>query len=94
MTSERSQAYGRVVKWLEDMGPSKLTDPEQDLIRNAADSLFFCEDLASDNAAQDALAELEALTERLVESDRWLPETAERLLDDVEGCGPLGAPVS
>jgi predicted metal-dependent enzyme (double-stranded beta helix superfamily) len=82
------------VKWLEDLGPSKLTDPEQELIRNAADSLFFCEDVASDEAAREALAEVEALTGRLVESDRWLPETAERLLDDVEGCGPLGAPVS
>jgi hypothetical protein len=93
MTSERSQAYGRVVKWLDDLGPSKLTAPEQDIVRNAADSLFFCEDLAADEQAQDALAELRGLTERLVEADRWLAETAERLIDDVEGCGPL-APVS
>jgi hypothetical protein len=93
MTSERSQAYGRVLKWLEDMGPSKLTGPEQDVIRDAADSLFFCEDLSSDDHARDALAEVEALAARLVEADRWLPETADRLLDDVEGCGPL-APVN
>jgi hypothetical protein len=93
MTSERSQAYGRVVKWLEDMGPSKLNASEQDVVRDAADSLFFCEDLGADQQAQDALAELKAMATRLVEVDRWLPETAERLVDDVEGCGPL-APVS
>ncbi len=93
MTSERSQAYGRVVKWLDDVGPSKLNGQEQDLIRDAADSLFFCEDLATDDHAGEALVEVRALAERLVESDRWLPETAERLVDDVEGCGPL-APVS
>jgi hypothetical protein len=82
------------MKVLEDIGPSKLTAPEQDLIRDAADGLFFCENLADDDSARDALAEVEALTARLVEADRWLPESAERLLDDVEGCGPLGAPVS
>jgi hypothetical protein len=93
MNSERSQAYGRVVKVLEDLGPSKLTAPEQDLIRDAADSLFFCEDLSADDSARDALAEVEALASRLVEADRWLPESADRLVDDVGGCGPL-APVS
>ena len=91
MTSERSQAYGRVVKWLEDMGPSKLTAPEQETVRDAADSLFFCEDIRADDQAQAALDELKAMTDRLVEADRWLPETAERLVDDVEGCGPLTA---
>ncbi len=93
MTSERSQAYGRVMKWLADVGPAKLNGPEQDIVRNAADSLFFCEDLAADDQAQEAVAELKAMTARLVEADRWLPETADRLLADVEGCGPL-TPVS
>ena len=81
------------MKWLEDMGPSKLTPAEQDIVRDAADSLFFCEDFDGDDSAREALAELRALTARLVEADRWLAETAERLIDDVEGCGPL-APVS
>lgn len=81
------------MKVLEDLGPSKLTAPEQDLIRDAADSLFFCEDIAADDHAADALTRVEDLTVRLVEADRWLQETADRLLDDVEGCGPL-APVN
>jgi hypothetical protein len=71
------------------MGPSKLNAGEQDIVRDAADGLFFCEDLSTDTHARDALAELRALTERLVEADRWLPETAQRLIDDIEGCGPL-----
>jgi hypothetical protein len=81
------------MKVLEDLGPSKLTAPEQDVVRDAADGLFFCEDIAADDHARDALVELRSLTTRLVEADRWLAETAERLVDDVEGCGPL-APVS
>ena len=91
MTSERSQAYGRVMKWLEDMGPSKLNADEQQTVRDAADALFFCEDIERDEQAQAALDELHALLDRLIESDRWLSETAERLLADVEGCGPLAS---
>ena len=37
MTSERTQAYGRVIKTLEDLGPSKLQPVEQERIRDAAD---------------------------------------------------------
>ena len=39
MTSERTQAYGRVVKTLEDLGPAKLQPAEQDRVRDAADQL-------------------------------------------------------
>jgi hypothetical protein len=81
------------MKVLEDLGPSKLTAPEQELIRDAADTLFFCENVAADDYAGEALVKVKDLTARLVEADRWLPESADRLLDDVEGCGPL-APVS
>ena len=33
MTSERTQAYGRIVKTLEDLGPAKLLAAEQERIR-------------------------------------------------------------
>jgi hypothetical protein len=89
MNSERAQAYGRVTATLADVGPSKLTPPEQELIREAADALFFCEDIGSDSAAQTALEDVRALAERLVEADRWLDATAVRLVADIEGCGPL-----
>jgi hypothetical protein len=41
---------------------------------------------------REARAALHGLSRNLVESDRLLPETAEALVSDVEGCGPL-APV-
>ena len=41
MSPERSQAYRRVMKTLDDMGPSKLFDSEQQRVRYAADNLIF-----------------------------------------------------
>ncbi len=92
MTGERAQAYGRVVKRLDNLSAGKLRPAEQQIVREAADALFFCEDLASDLAAREARAALHGLSDNLVESDRLLPGTAEALVSDVEGCGPL-APV-
>ena len=89
MTSERAQAYGRVMRTLEQMGPAKLLSHEQDVIREAADTLFFCERVDADPAARDALHAVRLLAERLVESERWTRESAERLAADVAGCGPL-----
>ena len=95
MTSDRSQAYGRVVKTLDELGPTKLLAHELDLVRESADILFFCEDLAGDVSAREALASCRDLGRSLIESERWLEETALRLLRDVEGCGPLvAAPVA
>lgn len=87
-TSERAQAYGRVVKTLDDLAGSKLHADEQQTIRDSADALIFCEDLVGDPAAEDALARVYELADRLVESDRLLPETARQLVGDIEGCGP------
>jgi hypothetical protein len=89
MTSERAQAYGRVMRTLQEMGPAKLLGHEQDVIREAADTLFFCERVEDDPAARDALHAVGVLSERLVESERWTRESAERLLADVTACGPL-----
>jgi hypothetical protein len=86
MTSERSRAYARVIKTLDEMGPAKLHDLEQRRVRNAADVLVFAG--AQDYAALDALGDIEALKERLVDSGRWTPERAGRLADDVAACGP------
>jgi hypothetical protein len=72
-----------------DAGPSKLNPHEQELVREAADALFFCEDVTADAAARDALAAVRGLAEHLVETDRWIPATAERLVADVVACGPL-----
>lgn len=87
MTSERAQAYGRVIKTLADLGPAKLHADEQDLIREAADTLLFAED----SSATEALDRVDELTVRLVESGRLLDDTADRLLRDLEDSGPTAA---
>jgi hypothetical protein len=86
VTNERSQAYGRVMKTLEDLGPAKLHDLERLRIRNAADVLLFAP--PNDPAALDELTAVEHLVRHLVDSGRWLPQRANELSDDVAACGP------
>ena len=86
MTTERTQAYGRVIKTLEDLGPAKLQAAEQDRIREAADTLIFATDL---DEARAALEDVDALAEHLVESGRWTSERADRLVQDLLACGPV-----
>jgi hypothetical protein len=89
MTSERTQAYGRVLRTLEDVGPTKLHDSEQERIRDAADTLIFSATLEE---ARGALADVDALAEHLVATGRWSEERAAELAQDLLACGPL-APV-
>ena|ERR1700733_14176053 len=88
MSPERSNAYRRVMKTLEDIGPSKLLDHEQQRIRYAADNLIFCSDFESDVEAQGALIDVEDLCRTLVEAGRWEDVSATRLADDLFQCGP------
>jgi hypothetical protein len=90
MTSERTQAYGRVLRTLEDVGPTKLHDPEQERIRNAADTLIFAATL---DEAREALEDIDVLSEHLVATGRWSEERAAELAQDILACGPL-APVA
>jgi hypothetical protein len=90
MTSERTQAYGRVIRTLEDLGPAKLLPAEQERIRDAADNLIFAADIDDSWAA---LADVDALAEHLVASGRWTAESADALVADVAACGPV-APVA
>jgi hypothetical protein len=88
MTADRSDAYRRVLQTLDDLGPSKLLEGEQETIREAADHLLFTEDLLADDVACDAVMRVEQLCRDLVESERWELERAMRLTDDVYACGP------
>jgi hypothetical protein len=88
MSPERTKAYRRVMHALDELGPSKLLDSEQDRIRHAADNLIFSSDLSEDGAAQEALRDTDELCASLVQSGRWESVTAERLGRDVRGCGP------
>ena len=89
MTSQRAQAYGRVMKTIQDLAGSKLHPDEEQVVRDAADALLFCEDLGADPAAAEALGAVRGLADRLLEGDRITAETAGRLIADVEACGPL-----
>jgi hypothetical protein len=88
MNTERTQAYGRVVKTLDDVGPAKLQRAELQRVRDAADTLIFAFDL---DEARAALEDVDALTEHLVESGRWSDERAQQLVDDILACGPVTA---
>jgi hypothetical protein len=86
MTSDRTQAYGRVIKTLEDIGPAKLQPAEEGRIREAADNLIFAADL---DEARATLEDIEALFEHLVASGRWTAERANELATDLLACGPV-----
>jgi hypothetical protein len=88
MSPDRANAYQRVLRTLEELGPSKLQPNEQERIRYAADSLIFCADVLEDDATRDSLEDTELLFEVLVESGRWERVTADKLVDDLRGCGP------
>ena len=97
MNSERTQAYGRVVKTLEDLGPTKLQPAEQSRVREAADTLIFAAEL---DEARLAMADVDVLAEHLVASDRWSEERVRRRTPGDEGGGasdfgesPSGSPV-
>lgn len=77
------------MRTLDDMGPAKLHEAEAAEIRAAADTLFFAEDLGVDVDARDAVTLITKLARDLVDSGRWLDESARPLLADVLGCGPL-----
>ena len=89
MNSERTQAYGRVLRTLEDVGPTKLHPTEQARVRDAADTLIFA---ATVDDARAALDDVDELCEHLVATDRWSAERAAELARDLGACGPL-APV-
>jgi hypothetical protein len=90
MTSERANAYGRVVATIEELGAVKLQSSEIERIRQAADTLLFSETLDAPGA-RSSLDDVEDLTRHLAESERWTEERAERLFDDVAMCGPVVA---
>ena len=88
MNTERTQAYGRVVKTLEELGPTKLQPAEQERVRDAADTLIFAAEL---DEARAAMADVDDLADHLVASDRWSEERARQLVDDLLACGPVTA---
>ena len=89
MTNERTQAYGRVVQTLNELGPTKLLPAEQARIRDAADCLIFA---ASLDEAGDVLRDVSDLAEHLLSSGRWLQLRVDTLVADLLACGPSNVP--
>jgi hypothetical protein len=87
MNAQRYQSYLEAQSLIDRMSGSKLHPDEEGILRDAAEGLLLHRDPSSEEAdelrarASDQLASL-------VESDRWLPETAETLLGAIEGCCP------
>jgi hypothetical protein len=89
MTSRRAQSYGRVMETLRSGGGNKLHPEELDQIREACDALLFCDDIDGGSEAKIALDGVRQLSRRLVGTGRWTAGAADRLLEDVAGCGPV-----
>ncbi len=87
MNSERSQAYGRVMRRLSEVTGVKLHDAEAAIVREAADTLLFAE-VPHAPEAVEALMLVSRLMGDLAQSERWTAESAQALADDVAGCGP------
>lgn len=87
MTSDRSEAYGRVMHTLADVGPTKLLPSEQERLREAADTVLFCESVEADALLQ-ATRDAQELIDHLVACGRWSEDRAGRLADDLAACGP------
>jgi hypothetical protein len=79
------------MRTVRDDGPDPLAPEERALIREAADALFFCDELAWDDEARLGLTRVGDLAGELVGSGRWGPDRAEQLLRDIESCGPMAA---
>ena len=94
MTPNRARAYGRVLTLIEDLGPAKLHPTEQQAVRDAADAVLFAFDVVADADARRTLKHLDHTLEALVASGRLLQETADTILDAVEGCGPQTEPLA
>ena len=97
VTPERSQAYGRLMSVVSAEGDGALSPAEQETLREAGDALFFCADVALDDEAREALSRVSDLAGQLVGAERWDPELAEQVLQDLEDAGPpqlvrLGVP--
>ena len=76
------------MKVISATGEGALEPAEQEVLREAADAMFFCEDIARDDDAREALSHVSDLTGQLVGAERWDPELAEQVLQDLEQCGP------
>jgi hypothetical protein len=84
MNQQRAESYLKVIAVLDAEGGVTLRPDEAQILRHAADVLFFDEDGRS-----EAVDSAKEVTDRLVDSERWSEERADRLSSDLDGCGAL-----
>lgn len=84
MTPQQAEAYVRLVAILEQENGVTLRPKETELLRAAADALFFDEEDARDarDRAQDVL-------DALLESGRWGDERIANVAACLDSCGNL-----
>lgn len=78
-----------MIAQLRDLGQANLHPAEQQLVRDAADELLFCRDFDGAPEAHAVLARVYELADELTSSERLSVERAQRLVADVEACGPF-----
>jgi hypothetical protein len=84
MTNERHSHYKSAKRQIESM-TTKLHADERHILDDAAEGLLLSYEPEGDEA-QELLADARAQLDTLVEADRWLSETADKLFAELEGC--------
>ena len=69
-------------------GSEPLSPDEKDVIREAADSLLFCEAIDASDGAMDTLMAAIELGQDLVATSRWPAARLEWLVSELSECGP------
>lgn len=88
MTPQRSQAYGIALKTLRDLQASKLSADQMECFVDCADAHLFADDEASVLAADALFADAAAHLDAIAAADRLMPETVQRIKDELKAIGP------
>lgn len=80
--TDRGDAFIALSRELEALGPSKLHPQEKTTLTEAANARLF-----EEPEATDALEAANQLLDSLVESGRWLDDTAAKVRELILGCG-------
>lgn len=93
MTDERYHAYRQVMSALATDGAAVLTPAERDLLCDAAEGYLLMRSPEEDEA-RELSANVAAVLDGVVESQRWRDETAAAVQRAIEACGPQLEPVA
>ena len=89
MTSERSQAYGVALQSFRTLEPAKFAGKPMALLIETMDTLLFASTVEE---ARDQLKSANTMLDGMVENDRLMPDTIERLKSELAAIGPAEQP--